>query len=117
MLLVVGPGLIKGSRMSHTARLTHPNDRPRHGHVVSTDVMVREMRRTDRRAAEATRDSRDTDQPTPEMVRERIRRTAVVPSALTVPCVVHGAAVSIPCYQGAVTAVCWQRVVARAGKR
>lgn len=63
--------------------------------------------------SEVKRDPRDTDEPTPEMVQERLARSRVIPRVLTVPCPVGHADVGERCY---VHGVCWQRVVLRAGK-
>ncbi len=52
-------------------------------------------------------------EPSPEQVRHGIRRTALVPSIITVPCPVHDAAVGEPCYrlgEGGARGVCGDRI-------
>lgn len=52
-------------------------------------------------------------EPTPEQVRHGIRRTALVPAIITVPCPVHDAAVGEPCYrlgEGGARGVCGDRI-------
>ncbi|MFB4350428.1 hypothetical protein [Microbacterium sp. CR_7] len=68
--------------------------------------------------------------PTPEMVHARIRRTAMVPAIITVPCPDHDAEVGQPCYVlgergargvcgvcGPRIEVCAERVKARIAQR
>lgn len=52
-------------------------------------------------------------EPTPAMVRARIRRTAMVPAIITVPCPNHDAAVGEPCYllgEDGARGVCGDRI-------
>ncbi|KJL26210.1 hypothetical protein RL72_01145 [Microbacterium azadirachtae] len=50
-------------------------------------------------------------------VREGIRRTAMVPSVLTVPCAEHDAEAGTYCFRTGTRGVCWRRVVRRAVQR
>lgn len=105
----------------------------------SLDIIVREMKRTDRNLAAADRrdpqptgrepglksvsgglrdvpaDPRDQF-PTAEVIRARVKRTALVPGAVTIPCDAHSAAVGEFCFSTA-HGVCAERVKARAAKR
>lgn len=68
------------------------------------------------REERASRDPRDNDQPAPEMIRAGLRRTALVPAIVTVPCPTHGADVGVYCFSTA-HGVCAERIIARAAKR
>lgn len=110
--------------MSHTARRTHPHERPDAPQPIATDRLAhfieKDLRR-DRdgsqpatgtasrglmgRASGGLRDVPD-DAPPPELVRLRVRRTALVPSTLTIACDEHAAEVGAYCYPHA-HGVCW----------
>ncbi|WP_336628806.1 MULTISPECIES: hypothetical protein [unclassified Microbacterium] len=51
------------------------------------------------------------------VVRHRLRRTALVPSVLTVPCAEHEAAAGEYCFGNVARGVCWRRVQRRAATR
>lgn len=61
-------------------------------------------------------DPRNHVEPTPEAIRERVKRTALVPAIITVPCADHDAAPGEFCYRGA-RGVCAARIIARAALR
>lgn len=104
------------SRASHAA---HIGVHPLRVDVLSADNIAKALAREQRADTAEAAEKPNTDDPPPTVaqVRARIRNFSVVPSALTVPCLEHDAAVSTPCYRGAVVGVCWQRVKARVAKR
>lgn len=68
----------------------------------------------ERRATSAAEpDPRNHEQPPPAVVRERLRRSVLVPSVLTVACPEHGADVGEFCTRTA-RSVCAERVKRRA---
>ncbi|KRB38821.1 hypothetical protein ASD93_02455 [Microbacterium sp. Root180] len=68
------------------------------------------------------RDPRD-EGPPPALVRLRVKRTAVVPTILSVECDVHQAAIDEPCFRtargvcGSRIEACAERVIRRAATR
>lgn len=65
-------------------------------------------------AQDAHRDENRTPEP-PGVVQARLRRSAIVPRVLTVPCPEHNAEVGKHCYENPF-GVCWRRVQAKAAK-
>lgn len=65
-------------------------------------------------AQDAHRDENRAEEP-PAVIQARLRRTAVIPRVLTVPCLVHNAQVGTHCYSNP-KGVCWRRVKERAAK-
>lgn len=61
-------------------------------------------------------DPRNVVEPTPELIHERVRRTALVPAIVSVPCVEHDAAIGEHCFRAA-RGVCASRIIARAAQR
>lgn len=72
-----------------------------------------------RKRAAKSSDPRDDDEPTPEMVHRRIKRIAMVPAIVTVPCTVHSADIGEYCYRlgDSGGGVCADRIIARASQR
>lgn len=77
-----------------------------------------EAARLARRAAyeAATADPRNHVEVPPEAVQRRVRRTALVPTILSVPCEVHGSPAGEYCFTTA-HGVCAERIKARAALR
>lgn len=69
-----------------------------------------------RTTASAEPDPRNHEQPPPVVVRDRLRRSVLVPSVLTVPCPDHGADVGEFCTRIA-RSVCAERFKRRAATR
>ncbi|MCK8468090.1 hypothetical protein M0722_12880 [Microbacterium sp. KSW4-16] len=102
---------------------THPSDsQPARSSVAHDDrAQVAPVRHPGRPQSVArvetglhARDGRSpAPEPTPAMVHARIRRTAMVPAIITVPCPNHEAAAGEPCYrlgEGGARGVCGPRI-------
>lgn len=64
----------------------------------------------------AAADPRNQVEPTPELIRDRVRRTALVPAIISVPCAEHDAQPGEYCYRTA-RGVCAARIIVRAALR
>lgn len=69
-----------------------------------------------RATSDAEPDRRNHEQPPPQVVRDRLRRSVMVPSVLTIACSNHGADVGEPCTRTA-RGVCAERIKRRAATR